>query len=160
VSYGDLTPRTAELLRRTVNFRGPQKHVLTLPIGNNDSQTARVGIIGFMTEPLENWKSESWLGKAPVDDLYEQVKDWSPEVQEIISGLRKSAPDGMILKQTLYVREPTAKWYDVEKETPESGIILIGDSVHSTLPHQGESIVLVEQICSNYFDRTRCMPSY
>lgn len=138
VSYDDLSPDTAALLRKTVNFRGPRRHVLTLPIGNDESKSARVGIIGFMTEPLENWTSESWLSTAPVDDLYEHVKDWTGAVQEIIHGLRKSSDDGQILKQTLYVREPTAKWFDVRSDSPGSGIILIGDSVHSTLPHQGE----------------------
>lgn len=138
VSYDDLSPETAALLRKTVNFRGPQRHVLTLPIGNDESKTARVGIIGFMTEPMENWTSESWLSTAPIDDLYEHVKDWDGAVQEIIAGLRKESPDGKILKQTLYVREPTAKWFDVQPSSPGSGIILIGDSVHSTLPHQGQ----------------------
>lgn len=139
VSYDDLTPDTAALLRKTVNFRGPRRHVLTLPIGNEESKTARVGIIGFMTEPLEGWTSESWLSTAPVDDFYEHVKDWTGAVQEIISGLRKSSEDGNILKQTLYVREPTVKWFDVQPDCPGSGIVLIGDSVHSTLPHQGKS---------------------
>jgi salicylate hydroxylase len=138
VSYDDLTPETAALLRKTVNFRGLQKHVLTLPIGNDESKTARVGIIGFVTEPLDGWTSESWLAKAPVDDFFAHVKDWSPPVQEIIHGLRKGAEDGKILKQTLYVRDPTPKWYSAEK-SQKSGIILIGDSVHSTLPHQGKT---------------------
>lgn len=139
VSYDDLTPATAALLQKTVNFRGPQRHVLTLPIGNDESKSARVGIIGFMTEPLENWKSESWLATAPVDALEAQVKDWCPAVQEIIYGLRKGAGEtGEILKQTLYVREPTEKWWSVESDAAGSGIILIGDSVHSTLPHQGK----------------------
>lgn len=138
VSYDDLTPGTAELLRKTVNFRGPQRHVLTLPIGNDESDTACVGIIGFMTEPLENWTSESWLSTTSVDELYAHVKDWTPEVQEIIAGLRKGSVDGQILKQALYVREPTAKWFSVDAAHPQSGIILIGDSVHSTLPHQGQ----------------------
>lgn len=141
VSYDDLTPETAALLRKTVSFRGPRRHVLTLPIGNDESKSARVGIIGFMTEPLENWKSESWLATAPVDDLEEHVKDWCLAVQEIIQGLRKGAGEkGEILKQTLYVREPTEKWWSVESNSTESGsgIILIGDSVHSTLPHQGK----------------------
>ncbi|KAF2795987.1 salicylate hydroxylase [Melanomma pulvis-pyrius CBS 109.77] len=139
VAYSDLTPSTASLLRRTVNFRGPRRHILTLPIGNSASRTDRVGIIGFMTEPLEGWKSESWLATAPVDDLAAHVEDWCPEVQEIIEGLRKSAnQDGEILKQTLYVREPTEKWWSVGDQAKGSGIILIGDSVHSTLPHQGQ----------------------
>ncbi|CAK7208879.1 hypothetical protein SCUCBS95973_000263 [Sporothrix curviconia] len=138
VSYDDLTPETAALLRKTVNFRGRRRHVLTLPIGNDDAQNARVGIIGFMTEPLENWTSESWLSTAPVNDMYEHVKDWTGTVQEIVEGLRKGSADGKILKQALYVREPTAKWFDVRPDAPGSGVILIGDSVHSTLPHQGQ----------------------
>ncbi|KAF2000357.1 salicylate hydroxylase [Amniculicola lignicola CBS 123094] len=139
VSYADLTPETGALLRKTVNFRGPRRHVLTLPIGNDESKTARVGIIGFMTEPLENWKSESWLATAPVDAFEEHVKDWCPAVQEIIHGLRKGAnADEEILKQTLYVREPTDRWWNIEDDANGSGIIMIGDSVHSTLPHQGQ----------------------
>lgn len=137
VSYDDLTPETAALLRKTVNFRGPQRHVLTLPIGSDESKTARAGVIAFVTEPLENWTSESWLSTAPVDNLYEQVKDWTGQVQEIIAGLRKGSADGRILKQALYVREPTDKWFGVPEDSPTSGIILIGDAVHSTLPHQG-----------------------
>ncbi|KAI0002649.1 FAD/NAD(P)-binding domain-containing protein [Xylariaceae sp. FL0662B] len=138
VSYDNLTRETATLLRATVNFRGPQRHILTLPIGNDESKTSRVGIIGFMTEPLEKWNSESWLGTAPVDDLYEHVKDWTGAVQEIIEGLRKGSKDGKILKQTLYVREPTSQWYEVCPGQQDSGVVLVGDSVHSTLPHQGQ----------------------
>ena len=133
VSYDDLSPETAAMLRKAANFRGAQRHLLTLPIGNDESKTARVGVIAFMTEPLEG--SESWLTKAPIEDLHAHVKDWNSAVQELISGLRKCHPDGLILKQTLYVREPTEKWFRTDRA--DSGIILIGDSVHSTLPHQG-----------------------
>ena len=140
VSYDDLTPETAQLLRKTVNFRSSQRHLLTLPVGNDYSKTARVGVIGFMTEPLENWTSESWLAKAPVDELYEHVKSWTGAVQEIITGLRKSHPDGLILKQSLYVRAPTEKWFRID--SADNGIVLIGDSVHSTLPHQGQSHII------------------
>lgn len=140
VSYDDLKPETASLLRKTVNFRGLRKHVLTLPIGNDEAKNARVGIIGFITEPMGSWTSESWLSTVSVEGFYEHVKDWAPEVQEIIAGLRKGSKDGNVLKQALFVREPTAKWFDIRTESPESGVILIGDSVHSTLPHQGKCI--------------------
>ncbi|KAI9898811.1 hypothetical protein N3K66_005272 [Trichothecium roseum] len=138
VDYADLSEETSRLLRKTVNFRGPRRHLLTLPIGNDESQTARVGVIGFMTEPLENWTSESWLSTTSIDSLFEQVQDWTGAVQEIIQGLRKYSNNGEMLKQTLYVREPTEKWFHVEKNHPGSGIVLLGDSVHSTLPHQGQ----------------------
>ncbi len=137
VSYDDLTPQTAALLRKTVNFRGLRRHVLTLPIGNDATGTARVGIIGFMTEPLAAWTSENWLSTAPVDDLQAHVHDWTGAVQEIVAGLRKGSADGTILKQALYVRQPTEKWFDVRPDCQGSGVVLIGDSVHSTLPHQG-----------------------
>lgn len=138
VSYDDLTPDTAALLRKTVNFRGPQRHVLTLPIGNDESKTARVGIIGFMTEPLDGWTSESWLASAPIEELRAHLVGWTGACQEILNGLEKSSPDGTLLKQTLYVRKPTDKWYEARSEDPRAGVILIGDSVHSTLPHQGK----------------------
>ncbi|KIW00318.1 uncharacterized protein PV09_08205 [Verruconis gallopava] len=138
VAYDDLTLETAALLRKTVNFRGPKKHILTLPIGNREAKNDRIGIIGFMSEPLENWKSESWLATAPIDDLYKQVKDWTGAVQEIISGLKKGSKDGQMLKQALYVREPSKKWYQAGEPGTGTGVVLLGDSVHSTLPHQGQ----------------------
>jgi len=77
VSYSDLTPAAALELRKTVIYRGKQRHILTLSIGNEESDTARVGIIGFMTEPLESWVSESWIAKVPVDKLAVQVEGWT-----------------------------------------------------------------------------------
>lgn len=138
VAYNDLTQETSDLLRKTVNFRGPKRHVLTLPIGNEAAKNDRVGIIGFTTEPLAKWTSENWLATAPIDDFHEHVKDWTGAVQEIIYGLRKGSPNGNMLKQALYVREPIEKWYRVELGAKSSGIVLTGDSVHSTLPHQGK----------------------
>jgi hypothetical protein len=95
-----------------------------------------------MTEPLESWVSESWMAKAPVDKLAEQVEGWCPTVQEIIAGLRRSAERGgdgdLILKQAPYVRDPIPKWYEVDAKHPGSGIMLLGDSAHSTLPHQSK----------------------
>lgn len=82
------------------------------------------------------------MSTAPIDDLYDHVKNWAGAVQEIIYGLRKGSADGKILKQALYVREPTSQWFDTRPECPGSGIILIGDSVHSTLPHQGQCTMI------------------
>ncbi|KAH8650928.1 putative monooxygenase [Tricladium varicosporioides] len=143
VSYNDLSPKTALELRKTVVFRGEQRHILTLPIGNESSNTARVGVIGFMTEPLESWVSESWMAKAPIDKLAEHVVGWTDTVQEIIEGLKKGAErnkigEEIMLKQALYVRSPIEKWFSVQADHPASGIILLGDSAHSTLPHQGQ----------------------
>jgi salicylate hydroxylase len=138
VRYEDLLPETADVFRKTVNFRGHRKHVLTLPIGNDKSRTARIAVIGFMTEPLAEWKSESWMATAPIESLQDHVKDWCPLVQELIEGLRKNSQDGKMLKQALYVRNPVDKWFHAEESNPSVGIVLVGDSVHSTLPHQGQ----------------------
>lgn len=139
VDYKDLSPETAQLSHKTVNFRGPKRHILILPIGNDESRTARAAIIGFMSEPLESSKSsESWMARSPIDELAEHVRDWCPAVQDIIAGPRKGSPDGKMMKQALYVRDPLDKWYEVnESNNTSSGIILVGDSAHSTLPHQG-----------------------
>ncbi|KAJ5191014.1 uncharacterized protein N7498_009999 [Penicillium cinerascens] len=136
VDYKDLPEETAQLLRKTVNFRGPKRHVLILPIGNKETQTDRAAVIGFMSEPLEAWDSESWMSRSDIDSLQEHVRDWCPQVQHIIEGLRKASPDGKMLKQALYVRDPIEKWYEMGGN--DSGIILLGDSAHSTLPHQGQ----------------------
>ncbi|KAJ5655433.1 hypothetical protein N7507_007383 [Penicillium longicatenatum] len=138
VDYKDLPEDTAQLLRKTVNFRGPNRHVLILPIGNKETETDRAAIIGFMSESLDSWDSESWMSRSDIDSLQEHVRDWCPQVQDIIAGLRKSSPDQKILKQALYVRDPISKWYEMKEGQKDAGIILLGDSAHSTLPHQGQ----------------------
>ncbi|KAJ5673868.1 hypothetical protein N7462_009307 [Penicillium macrosclerotiorum] len=138
VDYKDLPKETAQLLRKTVNFRGPKRHVLILPIGNQETQTDRAAVIGFMSESLEAWDSESWMSRSDIDSLQEHVRDWCPQVQHIIEGLRKGSSDGKMLKQALYVRNPLDKWYEMKDDQKDSGIILLGDSAHSTLPHQGQ----------------------
>lgn len=138
VDYKDLPDETAQLLRKTVNFRGPKRHVLILPIGNRETQTDRAAIIAFMSEPIESWDSESWMSRSDIESLHEHVRDWCPQVQDIIAGLRAGSPDGGMLKQALYVRDPLEKWYEMNAEQKDAGIILLGDSAHSTLPHQGQ----------------------
>lgn len=138
VDYKGLPEETAQLLRRTTNFRGPKRHVLILPIGNRETQTARAAIIAFMSEPIEAWNSESWMSRSDINSLQEHVRDWCPQVQHIIEGLRKSSPDGKMLKQALYVRDPLGKWFEMKDGQKDAGIILLGDSAHSTLPHQGK----------------------
>ncbi|CAG7985332.1 unnamed protein product [Penicillium olsonii] len=142
VDYKDLPQETAQLLRKTVNFRGPQRHVLILPIGNQETGTDRAAVIGFMSEPIEAWDSESWMSRSDIDSLQEHVRDWCPQVQDIIAGLRKSSEDGKMLKQALYVRDPIAKWYEMKDGQKDAGIILLGDSAHSTLPHQGTCMAI------------------
>lgn len=135
VDYSAFSPDTAEVMRKMVNYRGPRRHVLTMPMGNEAHRNARLGIIAFMTEPMEGFDSESWLAKAPIDDLHEHVKGWNRHVQEIIAGLRKGSDDGLMLKQALYVRQPLDKWFATDSRG--GGTVLLGDSAHSTLPHQG-----------------------
>ena len=142
VDYKDLPESTEELLRNVVNFRGPRRHIICLPIGNKDTKTDRVGFIGFMTEPLEAWDSESWVSRSKVDTLHEHLHDWCPQVQDIVKGLHVSCRDDCMMKQALYVRDPVDKWYEVG-DAQDTGIVLLGDAVHSTLPHQGESELLI-----------------
>ncbi|KAF7713187.1 Uncharacterized protein PECH_000500 [Penicillium ucsense] len=121
VDYKDLPDETAQLLRRTVNFRGPKKHVLVLPIGNRETQKDRAAIIGFMTESLDLWESESWMSRSEISSFQEHVQDWCLQVQHIVA-----------------VRDPSKKWFHVKHGQRSSGVILLGDSAHSTLPHQGQ----------------------
>ncbi|KUM61464.1 hypothetical protein ACN42_g5660 [Penicillium freii] len=135
VEYKDLPENTATLLRNVVNFRGPKCHLLSLPIGNPATNTDRVGVIGFMTESLDSWDSEHWMARAEITNLHGHVRDWCPQVQDIIAGLQAGSPDGRMMKQALYVRDPLAKWSEMNEQN--AGNIFLGDAVHSTLPHQG-----------------------
>ncbi|KAI9737954.1 MAG: hypothetical protein M1834_009324 [Cirrosporium novae-zelandiae] len=161
VQYEHLPSATAALLRKTVNFRGPRRHVLTLPVGNEESNTAQVGIIVFVTESLDSWKSESWMARASIGSLEAHLDGWCQEVQDILEGLKRGSGDGMVLKQTLYVRSPVEKWFEVQETHPECGVVLVGDSVHSTLPHQGqgtcmaiESGACLARILSHFFSHS------
>lgn len=138
VDYKDLPEDTAKLLHNVVNFRGPKRHILCLPIGNPATNTDRIGVIGFMSEPIESWDSENWMARSDISSLHEHVKDWCRQVQDIIEGLQAGSPDGRMLKQALYVREPIEKWYEMKEGQNDAGIVLLGDAVHSTLPHQGK----------------------
>lgn len=136
VVYRALLPRsslpeeTVESLVEMVNYRGPKRHVLIFPIGRGDDY--RLNIVAFMKEDLNKWHSESWMTKAPVDSLEEHVKDWHPLIsKDVIQALKKTSDENGIMKQALYVREPNDKWF-------QDGIVLVGDSIHSTLPHQGQ----------------------
>ena len=71
------------------------------------------------------------MSKAPVKSLQQHVKDWCPCVQNVLAALESTAEGGEIMKQALYDRAPTEKWY-------EGGVVLLGDAVHSTLPHLGQ----------------------
>ena len=77
------------------------------------------------------------MSRSEIDRLHDHVQDWCPAVQDIVAGLRKSSPDGKMMKQALYVRKPVDKWFEMNESDTSSGIILLGDSAHSTLPHQG-----------------------
>ncbi|KAJ5679223.1 hypothetical protein N7462_007467 [Penicillium macrosclerotiorum] len=141
IDYKDLPEDTANLLRNVVNFRGRQRHIICLPIGNQPTKTDRIGFIGFMTEPLENWDSENWVSRSEISTLHEHLHDWCPQVQQLIHGLRETSSDGSMMKQALYVREPVDKWYEI-KDCVDSGVVLLGDAVHSTLPHQGQGVAM------------------
>ncbi|KAJ5661998.1 uncharacterized protein N7477_009614 [Penicillium maclennaniae] len=142
VEYKDLPEETSKLLRNVVNFRGPKRHVLCLPIGNPITKTDRIGVIGFMSESLESWNSENWMARAEIETLHEHVKDWCPQVQDMIKALHKGSPDGRMMKQALYVRDPIAKWFEIAEGQSNAGIALLGDAVHSTLPHQGQGVCM------------------
>ncbi|KAJ5125850.1 hypothetical protein N7526_008027 [Penicillium atrosanguineum] len=92
VEYEDLPEETSKLLRNVVNFRGPKRHILCLPIGNPFTQTDRIGVIGFMSEPLDSWDSENWMARADIETLHEHVKDWCPPSP----GRHRGSPQGLI----------------------------------------------------------------
>lgn len=128
--YSSLPEKTQEVLGEFNNFRGPQRHVLLFPIGQGDR--LRLNVVAFMKEDLVEWHSESWMSMAPVSELQKHVEDWHPIIsKDIIHALEKDSEGGKIMKQALYVRTPNDKWY-------EDGVVLLGDSIHSTLPHQGQ----------------------
>ncbi|KIX98733.1 uncharacterized protein Z520_05194 [Fonsecaea multimorphosa CBS 102226] len=138
IDYKDLPPATAEMLRRVVIFRGKHKHILTLPNGNEASGSARICVVAFMPEPLAQWTAQQWVIRDEIDHFAAHITDWTSEAQDIISALKAASPDGKMLKQALYVRKPVDTWFKVSPTRPDSGIVLVGDSVHSTLPHQAQ----------------------
>ena len=132
-----------EIFKETVNFRGPRRHVLTYPVGPPGPER-RIGVIAFMSEPLEEWSQESWMATAPVESLEKHVAQWCPAVQDLILGLKRSDEIGEIMKQALYSRDPIDKWF--ETNGSQSGVVLMGDACHTTLPHQGIRILGLRRI--------------
>ncbi|KAJ5485009.1 hypothetical protein N7539_004997, partial [Penicillium diatomitis] len=141
VDYKDLPDETAQLLRRTVNFRGPKKHVLVLPIGNQETQTDRAAIIGFMTESLDSWESESWMSRSEISSFQEHVQDWCFQVQHIVAGLSSTAKGLQASSSwaTLLIPHYHIK---VSLEIPTSFTVSIGTDTGKRVKGQGTCMAI------------------
>lgn len=108
-----------------VSWLAPNKHFLVFPI----SQNKTLNVVAFVSKSqaeLDGLK-ESWSSYAPRSDLEKEYQGWDETVLKTI----KCMPDKPA-KWKLNDRELLPQWTYLDGK-----VILLGDSAHAMLPHQG-----------------------
>ena len=99
------------------NFVGPNKHMVLYYLRNKRLANF-VGVV-----ERNSPASESWVAKAPWEELANDFAGWHPIVQSLINAVDKEH----CYRWGLYKHEPINNW-------SSRRVTLIGDAAHSTLP--------------------------
>ncbi len=101
----------------TSNFVGPKKHMVLYYL--RDKKLANfVGVV-----ENQRWRDDSWVAKAPWEELDADFADWHPCVRSIINAVDKD----QCYRWALYDHKPLSTW-------SSRRVTLLGDAAHATLP--------------------------
>ncbi|MEM7360913.1 MAG: FAD-dependent monooxygenase [Pseudomonadota bacterium] len=99
------------------NFVGPGKHMVIYYL----RQQRLVNFVAVTED--KQWQEQSWVGKAPWEELKHAFSGWHPSVQQVIDNVDK----GECYRWALFDHKPFQPW--------SSGrATLLGDAAHATLP--------------------------
>lgn len=99
------------------NFVGPKKHMVLYYLRNREM----ANFVGVVERP--DWHSESWVSKAPWQELKDDFLDWDESVQSIINAMDKD----QCYRWGLFDHAPFSNW-------SSQRVTLMGDAAHATLP--------------------------
>lgn len=101
----------------TSNFVGPKKHMVLYYL-RNKTLANFVGVV-----ENQEWRDDSWVSKAPWQELKTDFSGWHPSVQSIIDAVDKD----QCYRWALYDHKPLSNWVC-------GRVALLGDAAHATLP--------------------------
>jgi salicylate hydroxylase len=100
-------------------WMGPGRHLLHYPIDAG----AVVNFLAVVRTP--RWTAERWMEQCDPADAVGAYAGWHPAVTEMVG----AAPEGA--RWALFERRPLKRW-------SRGRVVLVGDSAHAMLPHQGQ----------------------
>ncbi len=107
------------------NFVGPNKHIVMYYL--RDQQL--LNLVGVVEN--NQWRDDSWVSKAPWEELAEDFRDWHPMVTTAINALDKED----CYRWALFDHAPLSNW-------SSSRVTLLGDAAHATLPFMASGAAL------------------
>ena len=121
-------------------WSGPGAHVVHYAIGATGDQVNFLAVVEF---PDEWTQPEKGLKPTTQEEALAFFKNWHPAMVEMVDAVRHEARWG------LFLTRPLRRWR-------LGRVVLLGDSAHATLPHQGQGanatiedlIALAERIAS------------
>ena len=123
VAYRALVPRerVEGLPIEVTNRLGPDRHVVTYFVGE---QQRLLNLVAFV--PETRWTLESWTEPGDLGELARSYVGWSPELAGVIAAIE--AP---VFRWAMHDREPLPRW-------SAGRITLLGDSCHAMLPFMAQ----------------------
>ncbi len=108
----------ANFMQKVVrNFVGPNKHMVIYYL----RQQQLVNFVGVVEN--KGWQDDSWVSKAPWEELKADFEGWHPMVQAVIDGMSKDE----CYRWALFDHKPIKRW-------SSDRVTLLGDAAHATLP--------------------------
>ncbi len=107
------------------NFVGPKKHMVLYYLRNR----TLLNLVGVVENP--SWRDDSWVAKAPWEELRDDFSGWHPMVIQAINALDKEA----CYRWALFDHKPLDSW-------GTDRVTLLGDAAHATLPFMASGAAL------------------
>ncbi|KAK3943307.1 salicylate hydroxylase [Diplogelasinospora grovesii] len=137
---------------------GPDKHLLTYPIGRtaDGKENRSLNVVACTSKREEDVPPESWSSTCDRADVQADFGDCEPLVQTIIS-LMPDHPS----KWRVNDREPLPQWTFLKGK-----VVLLGDAAHPMVPHQSagagqavEDAYILAKALTEYLTRRPTTPS-
>ena len=107
------------------NFVGHKKHMVIYYL----RAQKLINFVGVVENP--NWTNDSWVEKAPWEELKADYQGWHSTVQAVID----QVPKDQCYRWALYDHQPLNKW-------SSNRVTLLGDAAHASLPFLASGAVM------------------
>ena len=124
IIHADNLPK--DFMERVVtNWVGPDKHIIVYWLRRGEL----LNFVAIVED--ETWTDESWVVKAPWDELKSDFEGWHPDVQTMLDACDRD----QCYRWAMNNRKPINNW-----RTERA--VLMGDAAHPTLPFMASGAVM------------------